>query len=74
MQEYNTHTHTNVDMDILLLTIPFASIEAPASRSTLITSAWPLRAANMREVSLFWWKYYDWEKCYIRHYYQYHTL
>ena len=50
MQEYNTHTHTDVHMDILLLTMSFASIEAPASISTLITSALPLRAANMRAV------------------------
>ena len=55
MQEHNTHTHTHthVHMDILLLTLSFASMEAPASRSTLITSALPFLAANMREVILF---------------------
>ena len=52
MQEYNTHTHTHthVHMDILLLTLVFASIAAPASINNLITSALPLRAANMRAV------------------------
>ena len=37
MQEYNTHirTHTYVHMDILLLTVIFASIKAPASSSSL---------------------------------------
>ena len=42
MQEYNTHTQahtrTHVHMDILLLTVVFASMEAPASSSNLITS------------------------------------
>ena len=49
MQEYDkhththtyTHTHTHVHMDILLLTGPFASVEEPASSSTLIISALP---------------------------------
>ena len=51
MQEHNTHTH--VHMDILLLTLSFASMEAPASRSTLITSALPLAAAHISAVLLF---------------------
>ena len=55
MQEYNkhTHTHTHVHMDILSLTGPFASIEAPASSSSLTVSAVPYWAANMSAVQLF---------------------
>ena len=52
-----THTHTYVHMDILLLTVDSASIAAPASISNLTVSEWPLRAAHMRAVKLFWWKY-----------------
>ena len=48
MQEYNTHTH--VQMDILLLTVDFASMEAPAPSSNLIMSAVPFMAAHMRAV------------------------
>ena len=72
MQEYNTHT--NAHMDILLLTLFFASIEAPASSNTLTVSEWPLAAAHRSEVQLSWWKYYNQGKWYIRHYYQYHTM
>ena len=43
MEEYDTHTH--VHMDILLLTLLFGSVEAPASSSNLTTSALPLLAA-----------------------------
>ena len=76
MQEYNTHTHTHthVHMDILLLTAVFASMEAPAPSSNLITSVRPFWAANRSEVLLFWWKYYKYGKYDIRHYYQYHTM
>ena len=51
MQEYNTNTH--VHMDILLLTLSFASVEAPALSNNLIMSALPLLAANMRAVLLY---------------------
>ena len=74
MQEYNTNTHTHVHINILLLTVDFASMEAPASSSTLTVSALPLMAAHMRAVILSWWKYYNYGKYDIRHYYQYHTL
>ena len=54
MEEYNTHRHTHTDtyvhMDILLLTLVFASMEAPASINTLTASAVPYMAANIRAV------------------------
>ena len=54
MEEYitHTHTHTHVHMDILLLTGPFASIEAPASSNTATVSALPFSAAHMSAVQL----------------------
>ena len=61
-------------MDILLLTVDFASIAAPASISNLTVSEWPFWAAHMSEVMLSWWKYYNYGKYDIRHYYQYHTM
>ena len=39
-------------MNILLLTLFFASMEAPASINNLIVSALPLRAAHVSAVSL----------------------
>ena len=51
----HTHTHTSVNTDIILLTVSFALIEAPASTRNLVTSAWPLQAAHMRGVHPFWW-------------------
>ena len=63
MEEYithtHTHTHTHVHMDILLLTGPFASIEAPASSNTATVSALPFSAAHMSAVQLSWWKYHN---------------
>ena len=41
MQKYNTHRHRHVQMDIPLLTLFFASVEAPASSNTLTVSEWP---------------------------------
>ena len=61
-------------MDILLLTLSCASIEAPAASSNLTVSEWPLMAANMSAVWLAWWKYYNYGKYDIRHDYQKHTL
>ena len=59
----SSHTHTPtqtyiyVNTDILLLTLFFASIEAPASISILTTSVLPLLAASIRAVLPDWWKY-----------------
>ena len=55
MEVYNTHTYVN--MDILLLTLFFASIKAPASSSNLTTSEWPLEAAMIRGVWPDWCQY-----------------
>ena len=66
----HTHTHIYVNMDILLLTSSFASIEAPASISILTTSVLPLLAALIRAVPPFWWKYINQGKYHIRHDYQ----
>ena len=52
MEEYNKRTHTHVHMDILLLTLCFASIKAPASSNSLKISALPFLAANMSAVQL----------------------
>ena len=68
------HTHIYVNMDIVLLTVFFASIEAPASIRTLVTSLWPSRAACMRAVSPSWWKYVNEGKYYIRYDYQCHIV
>ena len=57
IEVYNTHTYVN--MDILLLTLFFASIKAPASSSNLTTSEWPLKAAMIRGVSSSWCIYID---------------
>ena len=69
-EEYNTHTHIHTHtcakhIDILLLTLFFASISAPASRSNLTESPLPFSAANIRAVLLSWKKYYNWRKYYI---------
>ena len=61
-------------MDILLLTVSFASVEAPAFSSDSTVLEWPFMAANMSAVWLYWWKYYNYGKYDIRHYYQKHTL
>ena len=79
MEEYNTHTHTQIHtcakhIDILLLTISFTSMSAPETRSDLKVSASPLEAAKMRAVLLSWWKYYNWRKYDIKHYYQAHSV
>ena len=68
----HTHIHTYENMDIVLLTLFFASIEAPASASirTLVTSAWPLQAAHMRGVHPFWWNYVNEGKYNTRYDYQ----
>ena len=46
----HTHTHTYENIDIVLLTLHFASIEAPASSRTLVTSALPWQAADRKSV------------------------
>ena len=46
-------------LTVIHTTWPFASIEAPASSSNLITSAWPFLAAYISAVLLCWWKYYN---------------
>ena len=61
-------------MDIILLTLHFASIEAPASIRTLVTSMWPPRAAHMRVVLPHWWKYVNEGKYNIRYDYQQHIV
>ena len=66
----HTHTHIYENMNIVLLTLHFASIEAPASSSNLVTSIWPLEAAHMRAVLPLWWKYVNEGKYNIRYDYE----
>ena len=66
----HTNTHTHENMDIVLLTLLFASIEAPATSRHLVTSKWPPLAACMSGVIPLWWKYVNEGKYNIRYDYR----
>ena len=58
VEEYNTHTQTHTcakHIDILLLTLFFASIAAPAPRSNLTMPVWPILEDSKSAVLSLWW-------------------
>ena len=57
-----------------VLLVAGASIAAPATSRSLVTSKWPARAAHMRAVYPAWWKYVNERKYNIRYDYQYHIV